>query len=466
MDLPDQDHRGDQERGDGGGSAAGGMCIGRGGTDASGGGTGLDGGGHLRDHARSRVALLRHHLEHSSGQQLAFQIVAGLLTAGAFATLRGFNLLGSAPLWALLLLLVVASLAGQVATVRWGAGSTRVQMHFRIAVHMATTTAVIYAIGWGPTLAVGYLVVVAGDLDISGSDAYLPSLGWALAGIAAGQVAIALGLVSTLVPEPLVHGVGTLAALGLAFVIYLLGTKTKEVERANASMQAAAGELAAANDAMREFVAVASHELRTPTTVIKGFASTLQDRWDATAEEDRREFAATILRSADLLGRLVDDLLTVSRIEGGAVDTHAQDIEALHTINEALDQLGRRRDVCVSAPPRLMLHADPTHVRRILRNYLDNAFRYGAPPYEVEAVELDDQVVVRVRDHGDGLPEEFVARAFQKFSQAKRAMGGDRKGTGLGLSIVKGLAEAGGGRAWYEPNQPKGSCFSASFPRT
>jgi len=155
----------------------------------------------------------------------------------------------------------------------------------------------------------------------------------------------------------------------------------------------------------------------------------------------------------------------VSRIEGRAVDIHAQDIGALAIIDEALDQLGRRRDVAVCAAPDLMIHADPTHVRRILRNYLDNAFRYGAPPFEVEAVQLDGQVAVRVRDHGEGLPEEFVARAFQKFSQARPAMGGERKGTGLGLSIVLGLAEVGGGRAWYEPNQPKGSCFSASFPQ-
>jgi len=344
VDFPDQDRRGLQESG---------SDRGRGGPGP--GRSGPGGGYGSRGRARSPIAVLRHHVEKSSRQQLAFQVVAGVLTALAFAVLRAYDLLGKAPLWALLLLLVVASLAGQVATARWGAGSTRVQMHFRIAVHIATTTAVIYAIGWGPTLTVGYLVVVAGDLEISGSAAYLPCLIWSLAGIAAGQVAIALGLVSTLVPEPLVHGVGTLGALGLAFVIYLLGTKTKDVERANASMQAAAADLAAANEAMREFVAVASHELRTPTTVIKGFASTLQDRWDATAEEDRREFAATILRSADLLGRLVDDLLTVSRIEGGAVDTHAQDIEALHTINEALDQLGRRRDVCAVSYTHLTL---------------------------------------------------------------------------------------------------------------
>lgn len=411
----------------------------------------------------SSIALLRHAGGRSRREQLAFQVVVGIVTAGAFAALRGFGLLGTAPLWLLLLLLAAASVSGQLVGTRWGAGCTRREMHLRIAVHMVATTVVIYAIGWGPTLAVGYLVVFAYDLDLSGSDAYLPSVAWAMGGIAAGQVAIALGVAPSQVREPLVHGVGALGALGLAFVMYLLGTKTMEIERTNDRMDVAAAELSAANDAMREFVAVASHELRTPTTVIKGFASTLEHRWDATPEADRREYAATILRSADLLGRLVDDLLTVSRIEGGAVEIHPQDIAVPLVIIEALDQLGRRHDVTVSAAPDLLLHADPAHVRRILRNYLDNAFRYGAAPYEVAAVEQGDQVILRVRDHGDGLPDEFIPRAFRKFAQAKRSTDGERKGTGLGLSIVKGLAEAGGGTAWYETDG-SGSCFCASFP--
>jgi signal transduction histidine kinase len=396
-------------------------------------------------------------------RQLAFQVVAVLLTGTAFVVLWSYGLLGSTPLWALLLLLAAASIFGQLATLRWGPGCTRRQLHQRVAVHMTMTTVIIYAIGWGPTLAVGYLVSVAGDLEVSGSAAYLPSLFWGIAGIAAGQGAIALGLVPSQIHEPLVHGLGVLAALGLAFVIYLLGTKTIDVEQAERELQASAADLAAANEAMREFVAVASHELRTPTTVVKGFASTMQTHWDAIAEGDRREYMGAILRSADHLAHLIDDLLTVSKIDSGVIETHPERVIVLEEVHQTLEDLGRNGEFQVSMSPEIAVHADPEHVRRILRNYVENAWCYGAPPFTVEARPAGDRVEVRVIDDGDGLPDAFVTRAFEKFAQAQSPMGNDRKGTGLGLSIVLGLARAGGGDAWYEP-RPKGSCFAVSLP--
>ena len=398
-------------------------------------------------------------------EQLAFQVTAVVLTGGAFGLLRAYDLLGSMPLWALAALLVLSSLISQVATVRWGSDCTHRQLHQRIAVHMAMTTVIIYAIGWGPTLAVGYLVPVAGELEVSGSAAFRPSLFWGIAGIAAGQGAIAAGIVSSEVTEPLVHGVGALAALGLAFVIYLLGTKEVQIERAEFELNATAADLAAANAAMREFVAIASHELRTPTTVVKGYAAMMQARWDAIAESDRRQYLSAIARSADQLAHLVDDLLMVSKIEAGVIETHPETIRVGEVVHEVLRDLDRLCDVGISAPPELVVDADPDHLRRVLRNYLENAFCYGEPPFAVDVVDLAGRVEIRVRDHGEGLPEEFLARVFEKFAQAQSPMGNERKGTGLGLSIVRGLARAGGGDAWYEPNQPRGSCFAVSLPR-
>lgn len=385
-------------------------------------------------------------------QQLTFQVIAVALTGGAFAALRAFDLLGPDPLWVILLLLVGASVVGQVATAVWGPHCTRAQLHARTAIHMAVTTVIIYVTGWGPTLALGYLVPVAGELDLSGSAAYVPALGWATAAIAAGQVGIAVGLFPTQVHEPLVHGLAALAALGLGFVIYLLGTKTRDIDQAGADLRAS-------NDAMREFVAVASHELRTPTTVVKGFASTLQMHWDTIGERDRRDFIAAILRSADHLTELIDDLLTVSTIDAGVVEPHLEPVPVIDAINLSLDDVP---DIVVDvrAPDDLVVEADPEHLRRILRNYVENAAHYGHAPYEVEAVAVNGVVEIRVRDHGEGLPDDFADRAFDKFARATPGP----EGTGLGLSIVRGLAEAGGGRAWYEPGD--GSCFAVSFPQT
>ena len=397
-------------------------------------------------------------------QQQAFQVIAVALTGGAFAILHALNLLGSTPLWAILGLLVVGGAVGQVASARWGPGCSRRQLHFRVAVHMATTTAIVYAIGWGPTLALGYLVAVNGDFEISGSDAYWPSLVWGIAGIGAGQVAIAVGIVSTRVSEPLVHGLGALAALGFAFVVYLLGTKTRDVEQGEAELRSTVDELAAAGDAMREFVAIASHELRTPTTVVKGFASTLAGRWELLADKDRRQYLSAIVRSADQLKRLVDDLLTVSRIDASVLETRPERLRVSEVVGQVLDDLSQRSEFGLKITPDLALHADPEHLRRILRNYIENAVRYGAPPFEIEAVRVGDHAELRVRDHGAGLAESFAPRAFEKFARAKGAPGQSQAGTGLGLSIVRGLARAGGGEAWYEPNQPTGACFAVSFP--
>lgn len=403
----------------------------------------------------------------SRRQQLAFQITSVVLTGGAFAVLWSFDLFGSAPLWLLLLLLPVAALVSDTATRRWGADCNARQMHARIATHIAMTTLIIYIIGWGPTLAVGYLVPVTGDLDLSGSKAWRPCLVWGVLGIGAGQLAIAARWVSTRVDEPLVHGIGALSALGLAFVVYLLGTKTMEIERAESELQATASDLAAANAAMQDFVAVASHELRTPTTVVKGFASTMQARWSDITEEDRRDYLSAITRSADQLGRLIEDLLTVSKIDAGVLETALETVDLRCAVENALFDVLDRPDLCLRVPPALTVAADPEHLRRIVRNYVDNALTYGAPPFVIDATRHDDRVELRVRDGGDGLPREFVGRAFEKFAHARPAMANDRKGTGLGLSIVRGLARAGGGDAWYEDDQTSGrtgACFVVSFP--
>jgi phage tail protein X len=100
----------------------------------------------------------------------------------------------------------------------------------------------------------------------------------------------------------------------------------------------------------------------------------------------------------------------------------------------------------------------------MIDNYLQNAFKYGEPPVRIEARTLDDMVEIRVVDNGPGVPPEFEAKLFGKFARADLPSTRQKKGTGLGLSIVRGLAEANGGLAQYEPNAPHGSCFIVQLP--
>jgi signal transduction histidine kinase len=245
----------------------------------------------------------------------------------------------------------------------------------------------------------------------------------------------------------------------------LYGT-SKELQRLNFELERANEELHAANQAIRDFVAVASHDLKGPLTAILGSAILMRERFDDVPEAKKRDFLAIIERQTRHLARLVDDLLTLSRIEAGALKTHAQAVDLHKAIQAVVDDFAEHSsEICVRAPESVAVLADPDHLQRILDNYLGNALKYGSPPIEVEATNTNGWVEIRVRDHGEGVPPDFVPRLFGKFARADTEGTRSAQGTGLGLSIVRGLAQANGGETWYEPNRPHGSCFAVRLPK-
>lgn len=167
-----------------------------------------------------------------------------LLAGAAFVALHYLGFVGPLPLAELLGLLAVAGMTDAFAQARWGPGSDLRQLHARLALEMAATSVVIYAIGWGPALAVGYMVVAAEDLRSGGSQVWRPAIFWSVAWMAVGQLAVAAGIAPTYIPAPYVHGLAALAALGLAFVIRMLGLKT-------ASLEAETAQRAQAEEAVR-----------------------------------------------------------------------------------------------------------------------------------------------------------------------------------------------------------------------
>jgi signal transduction histidine kinase len=237
------------------------------------------------------------------------------------------------------------------------------------------------------------------------------------------------------------------------------------LENRKSTLEARTVELQAANEAIRGFTAAAAHDLRSPLVSIAGFSALLTESWETFSEEDRRKFVASIDRQSKNMSRLVDDLFTSASIEGGGLNTSPE----LVVLGEAIDRClevgaGDIASVAVSYSPDLIVRVDPNHLGRILDNYVQNAFKYGEPPVRVEATRVGDMVEVRVLDHGPGVPPEFVSRLFGKFARADTPATKAKKGIGLGLSIVRGLAEANGGEARYEPNVPNGSCFVVELP--
>lgn len=235
----------------------------------------------------------------------------------------------------------------------------------------------------------------------------------------------------------------------------------KELERYATELQQANEELRQADELKSHFVAVASHEFRTPLTSVLGFANTLLRRWEDLGDDEKKYQLSIIQEQAERLSRLVDELLTMSKIEANALEVHARPISVRMAAAKAVSTFGEDgTDIEIEAPGDLEVVADPDHLQQILTNYVANALSHGEAPIGIEAFPHDGWVDILVRDEGPGVPAEFEYRLFERFARAKSTPGS----TGLGLSIVRGLARAQGGDTWYEPGVPQGARFGVRLP--
>lgn len=206
-----------------------------------------------------------------------------------------------------------------------------------------------------------------------------------------------------------------------------------------------------------DFVAIASHELRTPLTAIQGFSELLATR-PFPADEARR-IAGVIRGESERLGRIVSDLLDLSRIERGLQPAlRRAPVDVAVAVTAALDvfrwsRLGQRIDVeCADALPAV--HADADALDRIVKNLVSNALKYSPPDsrVRVRAAATAAGVEISVDDAGGGIPPGELARIFEPYYRAPGAAAAAR-GAGIGLAVVKSLVEAHGGciRAHSEP---------------
>ena len=219
----------------------------------------------------------------------------------------------------------------------------------------------------------------------------------------------------------------------------------------------------------RDFVANVSHELKTPLAAIRGMAETLRDGALGDAETADR-FVGRILEQCARLQALLEDLLTLSRLESplGAKEPEPVDLDALASqAVEVITPAAVERDVVVETSTIAeTLPGDADALERLLLNLLDNAVKYNRPGGTVYlAIRRDgDQVVIEVRDTGIGIPAEHLPRIFERFYRVDRARSRGEGGTGLGLAIVKHVAQLHGGRVEVESEPGKGSTFRVLLP--
>jgi signal transduction histidine kinase len=238
----------------------------------------------------------------------------------------------------------------------------------------------------------------------------------------------------------------------------------EERSRALAEEQAAVARLTEMDVAKTEFVAVASHEFRTPLSGIIGVLSTLRTHGDTLEPEIRRELLEGAEQQASRLARLVEDLLTVSRIEGGSVSLEIQAVHPQRLAFEAAQASGTNEVLRVELNGVERVWCDVDRMVRVVTNLLDNARKYspsGAPIL----LEFDDDgevVTIRVSDRGPGIAAGDRERAFERF--ARLVAGSGQSGTGLGLYITKTLVEAHGGSISVREADGGGAVFEVRLP--
>jgi signal transduction histidine kinase len=203
------------------------------------------------------------------------------------------------------------------------------------------------------------------------------------------------------------------------------------------------------------FVAIASHELRTPATSVYGLLTTLRARGHELPEDVRVELEDTAWQQSDRLRRLIEQLLDLSRLDARAIEVQPQPL----VLGRTLSDMVQGDDVIVEVDPSLAVVADPLVIERVVSNLVANARQHGAPPVRIDAEQKDRHLRISVADCGDGIPEALVPRLFERFEH------GGGNGTGLGLAIAKAYANAHGGDLYYEPTK-KGARFDLVIPRT
>jgi two-component system phosphate regulon sensor histidine kinase PhoR len=231
----------------------------------------------------------------------------------------------------------------------------------------------------------------------------------------------------------------------------------------------------------QDFVANVSHELRTPLTSIKGFVETLVSGAMDDPKEARR-FLGILRKQADRLNMIVDDLLSLSRIERDAERKaiELKECRLVDVLNAAIETCSARAQlknisVDCSCDPTITAKIDPALLEEALVNLLDNAINYSENGKRIwvrayfdrtDGGEKSSEAIISVQDEGMGIAQEHLSRLFERFYRVDKARSRKMGGTGLGLSIVKHIALAHGGRVDVQSTPGKGSIFCIYLPKT
>jgi two-component system OmpR family sensor kinase len=299
-------------------------------------------------------------------------------------------------------------------------------------------------------------------------------------GIVSGLVAAAIGLVAYWLTRRELRPLERIAQTSRAIAG---GDLSQRVERADprtevgqlgealntmlAEIERAFAERMAAEERLRQFVADASHELRTPVTSIRGFAELFR-RGAGERQADLANVMRRIEQEGERMGELVEELLLLARLDQGLpLEREPVDLAAVvESAVEAARATDPERPIDVEWESQLVVLGAESRLRQVVDNLLTNARVHTPPgtPVHVRLATEDERVVLEVADEGPGVPAEEAARVFERFYRTDRSRARSQGGVGLGLAIVRSLVEVHGGTVDYRPRTGGGSVFRVSLP--
>ena len=240
------------------------------------------------------------------------------------------------------------------------------------------------------------------------------------------------------------------------------------IKSAELLLKQAVERLEEVNRLKNEFVGMVVHDMKTPLTIITGFAQTLQRNWDQLPDERKKQLLNRLEKRASELDRMVGDTLQVARIEANQFDYRTAPFDLATMVRRTVDAitvLSPRAQMTLKLPRRIPeAMGDEGRYIQVLTNLLSNAIKYGQDPpsIEVEVTEVGKMLRVSVTDDGAGILAEELPNLFKKYSRLRQH--DHVEGTGLGLYICKRMGEDQKGRMWAESRPGEGSKFSFTIP--
>lgn len=219
------------------------------------------------------------------------------------------------------------------------------------------------------------------------------------------------------------------------------------------------------NNLKSEFLGMVSHDMKTPLTSMVGFAKTLKSL--TLSKEDIEKYLTIIENEGNRLSQMVEDFLDISKIETGHFTLNVERFGFRRLLDETVSLIHVPQDVSITVQPMddvFEIDGDPSAIKRVLENLIDNAIKYGGQgEITVAARRSREGLLVSVHDNGSGIDPNEISKIFDRFYMVRHA-GKKKKGSGLGLSIVKNIVEAHKGRVWCESEPGKGTTMYFVLP--